>query len=316
MTGLRLLGLAAALAALLLPAAAPPYLVAFSLQLFMYVVLASSWNIVSGFTGYTSFGHVAFFGIGAYTAAILITRLGAAWPLAALAGGALALLLGLPVGAVCLRLKGPYFAIAMLGFAESLRLLATLWTSLTKGGTGITLPPIQTLVPTYYAMLACVAAVLGVSYRIATSSFGLRLLSIREDEQGAEHRDHERRRERARIEDREREDRENVVHDRERGHEDTDPHGNSLTHQRENPEREGDVRRGGNRPAALGRSGIQNKIDRSRGEHASQRGDNGQDRRAAIGEGARRHLAADLEPHEKEENGQQAFRKPRAHRQG
>jgi branched-chain amino acid transport system permease protein len=186
MTGLRVLGLAAALAALLLPAAAPPYLVTFSLQLFMYVVLASSWNIVSGFTGYTSFGHVAFFGIGAYTAAILITRLGVAWPLAALAGGGLALLLGLPVGAVCLRLKGPYFAIAMLGFAESLRLLATLWTSLTKGGTGITLPPIQTLVPTYYAMLACVAAALAVNYRIATSSFGLRLLSIREDEQGAE----------------------------------------------------------------------------------------------------------------------------------
>ncbi|HYB73074.1 MAG TPA: branched-chain amino acid ABC transporter permease [Candidatus Sulfotelmatobacter sp.] len=186
MTGLRALGLAAALAALLLPAGAPAYLVTFSLQLFMYVVLAGSWNIVSGFTGYTSFGHVAFFGIGAYTAAILITRLGMAWPLAALAGGAMALVLGLPVGAICLRLKGPYFAIAMLGFAESLRLLATLWTSLTKGGTGITLPPIQTLVPTYYAMLACVAAVVGVNYRIATSSFGLRLLSIREDERGAE----------------------------------------------------------------------------------------------------------------------------------
>ncbi len=186
MTALRAMGLAAALAALLLPAGAPAYLVTFSLQLFMYVVLASSWNIISGFTGYTSFGHVAFFGIGAYTAAILITRLGVAWPLAALAGGALALLLGLPVGAICLRLKGPYFAIAMLGFAESLRLLATLWTSLTKGGTGITLPPIQTLVPTYYAMLACVVAVLGVNYWIATSSFGLRLLSIREDERGAE----------------------------------------------------------------------------------------------------------------------------------
>jgi len=186
MTGLRALGLAAVLAALLLPAGAPAYLVTFSLQLFMYVVLAGSWNIVSGFTGYTSFGHVAFFGIGAYTAAILITRLGMAWPLAALAGGAMALVLGLPVGAICLRLKGPYFAIAMLGFAESLRLLATLWTSLTKGGTGITLPPIQTLVPTYYAMLACVAAVVGVNYRIATSSFGLRLLSIREDERGAE----------------------------------------------------------------------------------------------------------------------------------
>ncbi len=186
MTVLRVLLAAAALAALLLPAGAPAYLVSFSLQLFMYMVLASSWNVVSGFTGYTSFGHVAFLGIGAYTAAILITRLGVAWPLAALAGGAMALILGLPVGAICLRLKGPYFAISMLGFAESLRLVATLWTSLTKGGTGITLPPIQTLVPTYYAMLACAAVGLGMNYLIATSSFGLRLLSIREDERGAE----------------------------------------------------------------------------------------------------------------------------------
>jgi len=186
MTGLRVLGVAAALAALLLPAGAPAYLLGVGLQLFMYATLAGSWNVISGFTGYTSFGHVAFFGIGAYTAAILITRLGMAWPWAALAGGAMALLLGLPVGAICLRLKGPYFAIAMLGFAESLRLLATLWTSLTKGGTGITLPPIQTLVPTYYAMLACAAAVLALNYWIATSSFGLRLLSIREDERGAE----------------------------------------------------------------------------------------------------------------------------------
>ena len=186
MTLLRAVALAAALAAALLPAAAPAYLVAFSLQLLMYVVLAASWNVISGFTGYTSFGHVAFFGIGAYTAAILITRLGVAWPWAALAGGALALLLGLPVGAICLRLKGPYFAIAMLGFAESLRLVATLWTSLTKGGTGITLPPVQTLVPTYYAMLACAVGVLGLNSWIATSSFGLRLLSIREDEGGAE----------------------------------------------------------------------------------------------------------------------------------
>ncbi len=182
----RALAVASVIVALALPLVAPAYLLGFSLQLFMYIVLSGSWNIISGFTGYTSFGHVAFFGIGAYTAAILITRAGVAWPWAALAGGAAALLLGLPIGIICLRLKGPYFAIAMLGFAESLRILATLWTSLTKGGTGISLPPIQTLTPSYFAMLASAAAVLAMNYRIATSSFGLRLLSIREDERGAE----------------------------------------------------------------------------------------------------------------------------------
>ena len=147
MTALRVLGVGLLAAALFLPFGTPAYILSFSLQLYMYVALAGSWNIISGFTGYASFGHVAFFGIGAYTAAILITRLGVAWPWAALAGGLAALVLGLPVGAICLRLKGPYFAIAMLGFAESLRVLATLWTSLTRGGTGITLPPVRTLVP-------------------------------------------------------------------------------------------------------------------------------------------------------------------------
>ena len=186
MTALRVLAVAAVVAALALPLGATAYLLGFTLQLFMYVALAGSWNIISGFTGYTSFGHVAFFGIGAYTAAILITRQAVGWGWASLAGGAAAAALGLPVGAICLRLKGPYFAIAMLGFAESLRVLATLWTSLTRGGTGISLPPIASLVPTYYAMLACGGAVLALNYRIATSSFGLRLLSIREDETGAE----------------------------------------------------------------------------------------------------------------------------------
>jgi branched-chain amino acid transport system permease protein len=186
MMALRALGLAAGLAALALPLGAPAYLLGFSLQLFMYMALTGSWNIISGFTGYTSFGHVAFFGIGAYTAAILITRLGVGWGWASLAGGAVAAALGLPVGAICLRLKGPYFAIAMLGFAESLRVVATLWTSLTRGGTGITLPPIRTLGPSYYAMLAAAAAVLVLNYWIATSRFGLRLLAIREDEMGAE----------------------------------------------------------------------------------------------------------------------------------
>src|SRR5262249_58498117 len=53
------------------------------LQLFMWIALAGSWNLISGLTGYVSFGHVAFFGAGAYTAAVLMTPLRRAWPLAA-----------------------------------------------------------------------------------------------------------------------------------------------------------------------------------------------------------------------------------------
>src|SRR5918996_5351337 len=94
----------------LLPDALTLYLRSFVMFTMMYVVLALSWNIISGFTGYTSFGHVAFYGIGAYACAILVADHG--WPwipalgVAAAASGLAALALGYPV----LRLKGPYFA--------------------------------------------------------------------------------------------------------------------------------------------------------------------------------------------------------------
>jgi len=81
------------------------------LQLFMWIALAQSWNLISGLTGYVSFGHIAFFGMGAYTAGILIAKLGWPWLLASLAGGVGAMVLALVIGWPCLRLKGPYFAI-------------------------------------------------------------------------------------------------------------------------------------------------------------------------------------------------------------
>src|SRR5499425_3158440 len=105
----------------LYPITGTGYGVRFMLQLFMWIALAQSWNLISGLTGYVSFGHVAFFGMGAYTAAILIASAGWPWPAACAAGGVTAMLFALLVGWPCLRLKGPYFAIAMLGMNEVLR---------------------------------------------------------------------------------------------------------------------------------------------------------------------------------------------------
>ena len=68
------------------------------LQLFMWVALAGSWNIISGLTGYVSFGHVAFFGIGSYTTAVLIIKAGWPWLAAAFAGGVAAIGLALIIG--------------------------------------------------------------------------------------------------------------------------------------------------------------------------------------------------------------------------
>ena len=122
------------------PAFASGYGVRATLQVFMWIVLASSWNLISGLTGYVSFGHVAFFGAGAYAGAILVAKAGWPWLPAALAGGVAAVLLALVIGYPCLRLRGPYFAIAMLGLNEVLRALVSYFEGLTGGGNGLSLP--------------------------------------------------------------------------------------------------------------------------------------------------------------------------------
>lgn len=93
-----------------------------------------------------------------------------------------AILVGYPV----LRLKGPYFAIAMLGAAESARVLATVWDSLTHGGIGINLPNVENSMETYFAMMALMVVTIGVSYWVGHSRFGIRLNAFREDEVAAD----------------------------------------------------------------------------------------------------------------------------------
>jgi branched-chain amino acid transport system permease protein len=176
----------AALVLAVLPHGISVYLRSFAMFTLMYVVLALSWNIISGFTGYTSFGHVAFYGIGAYACAILVADYGWHWVptlfIAAFVAGVVAIALGYPV----LRLKGPYFAIAMLGAAEGTRVVATVWDSLTHGGLGISLPSTENSMSTYYAMLVLLLITVAVAYGVGHSRFGIRLNAIREDEVAAE----------------------------------------------------------------------------------------------------------------------------------
>jgi branched-chain amino acid transport system permease protein len=178
--GLVVLGLA------LLPHGVSLYLRSFLLFAMMYVVLALSWNIISGFTGYTSFGHVAFYGIGAYACAILVADRGWHWLASLGAGAVVSAVVAVAIGYPVLRLKGPYFAIAMLGAAEGTRVVATVWDGLTHGGLGISLPSADTSMPTYYAMLALMLLTVVVCYGVGHSRFGIRLNAIREDEGAAE----------------------------------------------------------------------------------------------------------------------------------
>jgi branched-chain amino acid transport system permease protein len=182
-----LIGLGVLLVALAVyPAFGSGYGVRATLQVFIWIALAGSWNLISGLTGYVSFGHVAFFGTGGYTAAILIVKAGWAWLPASLAGGVVACVVALVIGYPCLRLKGPYFAIAMLGLNEVLRALVSYFEGLTGGGNGLSLPTMDATGPVYYVTGLVAVGVTLLTFLIITSRFGLRLMTIREDEVAAE----------------------------------------------------------------------------------------------------------------------------------
>ncbi len=105
----------------------------------MYAVMAVSWNVIGGMAGYPSFGTAAFFGLGAYTGGVLLAS-GSSLPVALGAAGALAFAGAMLLGAVLMRLRGHYFAIASLAVAEVLRELTNSATDLTGGGMGLNIP--------------------------------------------------------------------------------------------------------------------------------------------------------------------------------
>ncbi len=169
-----------------LPFFASDYLVGFFFSTFIFVAVAYGWNLISGYTGYLSFGQISFFGLGAYTMAIAVFRLHWPWPLGVLAGGLLAVVLAAPLGWLMLRLRGPYFALGMLGFVQVLSMVASAASSITGGGEGLYLPPTASLRPLYYVAAALVAAGIGTTWAVERSAFGLRLQAIREDELAAD----------------------------------------------------------------------------------------------------------------------------------
>jgi branched-chain amino acid transport system permease protein len=186
----RKLALAAVLAAALLAfplLVTNRFLVHLAILTLLYVLLGTSWNLLGGYAGQISFGHAAFFGTGAYTSTILLLRLGVSPWLGMLAGGALAVLLALPLGWLTFRLRGPYFALATLAAAEVIRVVVYNWDSLTGGGDGLNiLANLGGRVQFYYIALALAAAGLAAVWTITRSRWGYFLAAIREDEDAAE----------------------------------------------------------------------------------------------------------------------------------
>lgn len=153
--------------------------------LFMWIGLAVSWNLISGMAGYLSFGHTAFFGLGAYAGTILFSRFGVPWVVSAIAAGLIVLLISIPLSFPLLRIHGPYFALTMLGVSEALRILAQRLIDWTGGGVGLYLAATTSIWGVYLAFLATATAAVVTSIVVRNSVFGSSLIAIREDEEAA-----------------------------------------------------------------------------------------------------------------------------------
>ena len=195
---------AAAVAVLAVLMMAPPFLTSnqfllhLAITVLLWTLLGVSWNLLGGFAGQVSFGHATFFGVGAYATMILYLRLGLApWYGMAL-GGAAAVLVSLPIGLICFRLRGPYFSLSTLAVAEIVRLIALNWDALTNGPVGLlitALPPVrlggrmldwESKAPFYFIIAALAALAMLATWRLSRARLGAYLLAIREDEDAAE----------------------------------------------------------------------------------------------------------------------------------
>jgi len=156
----------------------------------MFSILASALNIISGFTGYAAFGNMVFFGLGAYTTAVLMSKGGFSFFPALLLSAAVAVVTAVLLGMLLLRLKGHYFALGTLGAAEAVKHIIENLTELTEGGQGITVPPLRGSPAVvngffYFFMLLLLIAILVVAWRISKNRLGYAFKAIRANEQAA-----------------------------------------------------------------------------------------------------------------------------------
>jgi len=187
--GGKLVALAALLVALALLAAFPllvkrENIVNLGCLVLLYVALASSWNILGGYTGQTNLGHAAFFGLGTL-ATRLLWRAGTPLWLSLPASGCLAVAFALLIGLPAFRLRGAYFAIGTLALAQILYVtVGNVFPTISA------LPPkvlaSYQLLPRYYLFLGLALFTVATSYFLARSRLGLGMMAVREEEDAAE----------------------------------------------------------------------------------------------------------------------------------
>jgi len=159
------------------------------IMVFLFAMLGVAWNIMGGYAGMFSFGQAAFFGIGAYTSSYLLTTYHVSPWLGLLAGGVLAALAAAVIGIPCSNLRGHYFAIASIAFAEIVRIHFNNW-KLVGAAEGLTLPILpqsfrnfefhSSKVPYYYILLGFLILSLLVCSWVTTSRMGFYFRAIKE----------------------------------------------------------------------------------------------------------------------------------------
>jgi branched-chain amino acid transport system permease protein len=192
----RLAPLLAAAALVALPPLLPKYALEVLISILFFGYLGACWNILGGYGGQFSFGHAAFFGLGAYTSTLLFLHWGVSPWIGMLAGGLLAAGFGLFAGYLSFRygLRGPYFSLVTLAFAEMLRVVAVNWKAV-GSSLGLVVPnrgsaPALFLfaekLPYYYVILTMAVGALVITRAMERSRMGYALAAIRENEDAAE----------------------------------------------------------------------------------------------------------------------------------
>jgi branched-chain amino acid transport system permease protein len=175
-----------AILAFSLPAWADDYWIRVFTGVAMWAGLAMAWNVIGGYAGYISFGHAAFFGIGAYATALLMQpERGWNFFLTLPVGAAAAAMVAAVIGWPTLKLRGAYFAIATWALAETILQLATV-VEFTGGSSGLTLPVQPSTSFFYYAMLVAAIVSYGLGYLLLERSrFGFKVKAVRDNEVAA-----------------------------------------------------------------------------------------------------------------------------------
>lgn len=175
-------------AALFVPLLLPTdYTLQVLFRVFLFAALGLAWNLVGGYAGQLSLGHAAYFGAGAYGLA-LFSKLGISPWASVLLGVVMAVICAAMIGKVSFRLRGPYFALCTIAFAEVLRLVAKNLPNVTGGDVGIQVPLLFTHSPVkyfYWSGVVLTALAFGLSAWIEQSRFGYYLMAIREDQDTA-----------------------------------------------------------------------------------------------------------------------------------